>query len=102
MFHPSDWPKKKVIMCFTARLGSSHSHALLVGVSVGTTPMEGNLSLSTRSTNLRVLDLAAPLLGLCPVVAFVLAFVKDACAVLFIAALCTIATMGNNLNALNE
>lgn len=89
-------------MCFTSRLGSSHSHALLVGVSVSTTPMEGNLSLSTRSTNLRTLDLATPLLGIRPVVAFVLAFVDDTCAVLFIAALCAIAMMGNNLNALNE
>ena len=57
-FHLSDWPKK-VIMPFIARLWrKSPPRALLVGVSMGTTAVEGKVAISIRRTNAHTLDLA--------------------------------------------
>ena len=60
------------IMFFIAKLwGNSYLPALMVGASMGTTSVEGNVVISVRSTNTRPLGLAVPLWGVCPVVPLV-------------------------------
>lgn len=43
-----------------------HSHSLLVEIKIGTTFMEGNLSISVRNTNALPLDLVIAFLGNTP------------------------------------
>ena len=48
-----------------------YPRALMVGASMGTTSVEGDVVVSIRSTNTRPLGLAIPLWGVCPVVTLV-------------------------------